>query len=108
LEKFVCWRKEPQIPYVQTLLYLQCVWFNVRDARCIKEAGMKVIFFRALQDLDILISIMEHFVKRFILKDEARKLKKSIPPRPKQSPPEDRERQAQLIVFPPPKPSKTP
>lgn len=58
--------------------------------------------------LNTLVSIMEHFVRRFILKEEAGKLKHSIPPRQKQLMPDDREQVAKLIEFPPPKPSKNP
>jgi hypothetical protein len=53
------------------------------------------------EELHILVSIMEHFVSRFILKEEAGKLKQSIPPRTKQRTPNNGDRSAQLIEFPP-------
>jgi hypothetical protein len=58
-----------------------------------------------LEQLSTLVSIMEHFVKRFILSEEAEKLKDSIPPRKNQRKPNSGQL-AQLIEFPPPKPSK--
>jgi Domain of unknown function (DUF4145) len=58
------------------------------------------------EELNSLASFMEHFVRTLILKEEAGKMKRSIPPRQKQLPPEDRDRKAQLIAFPPPKPPK--
>jgi hypothetical protein len=60
-----------------------------------------------LQELDNLASIMEHFVNNhFVLKDVAATLKESIPPRKKKRASNDGERTANLIEFPPPKPSK--
>jgi hypothetical protein len=60
------------------------------------------------QQLDILTSIMEHFVRRFILKEEAGKLKKDIPVRERQGRSGESEQPAQLIEFPSRGPSKTP
>jgi hypothetical protein len=60
------------------------------------------------QQLEILASIMEHFVRSFILKEDAGKLKQSIPPRHERRARDDREQSSQLIEFPSPKPSKNP
>ena len=60
------------------------------------------------QQLEILASIMEHFVKSFVVKEEAGTLKQSIPPRYKQRTPDKRGLQSQLIKFPSPKPPKNP
>ena len=61
----------------------------------------------SLKELKILISIMEHFIKGFALKEEAETLKESIPPRQRR-PLINREQSAELIDFPSSKPSKNP
>ena len=61
----------------------------------------------SLEGLKILISIMEHFVEGFALKEEAETLKGSIPPRQRRIK-DNREQSAELIDFPSSKPSKNP
>jgi hypothetical protein len=61
----------------------------------------------SLEELKILISIMEHFVKGFALKEEAETLKQSIPPRQRRTL-DNREQSAELIDFPSSKPTKNP
>jgi hypothetical protein len=56
------------------------------------------------EQLNILTSIMEHFVSNFILQQEAGRLKEIIPPRQRQRAREEREQSAQLIELRPPKP----
>jgi hypothetical protein len=60
------------------------------------------------EQLRVLTSIMEHFVSRFILKEEAGKLKGSIPPRQKQRSGEVRIQSENLIEFPVSKTSNDP
>jgi hypothetical protein len=62
------------------------------------------------EQLATLVSIMEHFVNSFILKEDVAKLEGSIPPpahRQIQRAPDIREQSAELIEFPPSKPPKT-
>jgi hypothetical protein len=62
-----------------------------------------------LQQLITLASFMDQFVRtNFILKKEAEKLKKSIPPRQKHRAPDGSNQLAELINFPASKLSKTP
>ena len=53
-----------------------------------------------LEQLETLVSIIEHFVKHFTLNDDAGKLKQSIPPRDKRRTPNEGGEASQIIEFP--------
>jgi hypothetical protein len=59
-----------------------------------------------MQQLNNLLSIMEHFVRGLSMNERARTLRGSIPPRQRQRAPDDCKELPELINFPPPKPSR--